>query len=89
MDDMILQKWDFNLHEYLPYEVPNDKNIVLFSRDMELRLDCTNCFRVMVYGHSYTSLTIHNELGLGYPVCADCYAAEEKLSKEARNATTN
>lgn len=75
---MMLQKWDFSKHEYLPFEVPDDRNVVLYSSDMGRSIDCTNCGKRMTYGSSYTSQTIHDNTGFGYPVCDDCYQQETK-----------
>lgn len=74
---MILQKWNFKTHEYEPFESPA-KVLSLYSEDMLAEVDCANCGKRMTYGEGYTSRTIHNHVGLGYPVCEDCYEIERK-----------
>jgi len=37
----------------------------------------------MVYGDGYTSKTIHNSVGFGYPVCEKCYNKELEEESEA------
>lgn len=73
---MMLQKWDFNKLEYLPFEVPDDRDVALYVPVMETPIDCTNCGKQMTYGESFTSRTIHNFIGLGYPICSECYNVE-------------
>lgn len=75
---LVLRKWNFNTHDYEPHPVPQGKKIVLFSTNMSLDVNCANCFKDMQYGDGYTSKTIHNESGLGFPVCEDCYEEERK-----------
>ena len=74
---MMLQKWNFKTHEYEPFESPA-KVLSLYSEDMVAEVDCANCGKRISYGDSYTSRTIHNRIGLGYPVCEDCYEQERK-----------
>jgi len=81
---MMLQKWDFEKHEYLPFEVPDDRIVVLYTEDMDQPIDCTNCGKHMTYGEGLTSRTIHNHVGLGYPVCQDCYDVEWEAEKASR-----
>jgi len=80
----ILQKWNFNTSEYEPYTTPADKTIVLYTIDMDLLINCTSCFKDMTFGQGYTSRTLHNHFGLGYPVCEDCYEQEWEDEKEAK-----
>lgn len=82
---MMLQKWDFNKHEYLPFEVPDDREVVLYSPNMERPIDCTGCGKHMTYGKGYTSRTIHTQAGLGYPVCDECYEIEWKDERESKD----
>lgn len=74
---MILQKWDEKKHEYLPFESPAEI-LFLFTEHMGAPVDCANCGARQVFGDCYTSQTIHNEMGLGYPVCGACYEVETK-----------
>lgn len=79
---ILLQKWDEELHAYLPFESPA-RVLSLYSEDMLAEVDCANCGKRMTYGDGYTSMTIHNEIGLGYPVCEKCYQQEWEDRKKA------
>lgn len=81
-----IRKWNYETHEYDPYEVPADKTIVIYTQDMDMPIDCANCFKGMTFGQGYTSRTLHTHVGLGYPVCEDCY--EEEINEE-RKAKSN
>lgn len=73
---MILNKWNYEKHNYEDYEVPNYWNVVLYSNDMEEIINCPHCGEEIEYGESYTSLEFHSHLGLGYSVCEECYNKE-------------
>lgn len=77
----MLQKWDYKKQEYLPFESPA-RVLALYSEDMVAEVDCANCGMRMTFGDGYTSRTIHNWAGLGYPVCKDCYDKERKEENE-------
>jgi len=65
--------------------VPAGKLVVLTTQDMLKVIHCTGCFREVTFGECYTSRTLHTSLGLGYPVCEDCYNKEwagEKAAKQ-------
>lgn len=79
-------KWNYQTKEYDPYEIPSGVVICLYSQDMDLPINCTSCFKLMTYGQGYTSRELHNHIGLGYPVCDDCYAAERERERLAKNA---
>lgn len=76
----VLRKWDFKLEKYLPYEIPVNWNIALCEVDMNTVIDCAGCGKSIPYGESYTSRTIHTDVGLGYALCEDCY--EKELDEE-------
>lgn len=80
---MIIGRWNYATHSYDPYDVPIDWTIVLYTDDMDLPINCTNCGKDMVFGDGYTSRELHNPYGLGYPVCEECYEAETKRKQEA------
>ena len=68
---MFIQKW--NGTEYEDYEVPLDWKIMLFSFNMDEPINCVNCGKQIKYGDGYTSLRYHNNHGMGYMECEDCY----------------
>lgn len=80
---MRLQKWNYEKHEYEPFDSPA-KFTVLYSSDMSEPIQCANCGKDMTYGEGYTSQTIHNDLGLGYPVCENCYEVETNERQAAK-----
>jgi hypothetical protein len=67
-------KWDFKTKEYNDYVLPD--NAVLFTEDMDEIIPCSSCKKEVAYGKTYTSKTIHNKIGLGFPVCEECYKKE-------------
>ena len=73
-----MQRWDPMLHEYHPYTVPADWNCPIFLDDMEAPINCANCGAIITGGDGYTSLEIHNHMGLAHIVCEKCYDEEWK-----------
>jgi hypothetical protein len=69
-------RWNNETHEYDPYTPDPAWTIVLYTQDMNLPINCTNCGKEMVYGDSYTSRELHNAAGFGFPVCEQCYNDE-------------
>lgn len=78
---MLLKKWNYQTGEYDPFESPATV-LSLYSEDMLAEVDCASCGERMTYGDGYTSKEIHNNFGLGYPVCENCYEEEVKRDKE-------
>ena len=77
-------KWNYQTHQYEPHPVPEDVVIVLLSNDMDLPINCANCFKPMTFGEGYTSKTIQNNTGFGFPVCNDCY--QKEVQDESKKA---
>ena len=73
-------KWDFKKHKYERTQI--DDNCSLYETDMEKIVKCPNCNKDVKFGDCYTSKQYHNNIGLGYAVCEDCYNNEWKLYKE-------
>ena len=81
----ILKKWNYQKHDYEPYEVPDDWKFVLWTDDMEKKTTCPHCGQDFPFGETYTSKEIHTEMGFGYFVCEKCYEEEWRrydLAKE-------
>lgn len=72
-------KWDFVNHRYHDYEIPDHYNTPLYTNDMEEVVNCAGCGARIKYGQCYTSMKIHNHVGLGYPVCDECYQKEWRI----------
>lgn len=79
-----IQKWNFKTQRYDPYQVPDGTVLALYLEDMDTIIHCAGCFQPLQYGKSLTSRTLHNQMGFGWPVCADCYAIEFKNEREAK-----
>ena len=78
---MMAQKWNVETRKYEVYELPDGS--VLVPLQINDYCPCVQCSSTISYGKSYTSLEVHNHIGLGYPVCATCYEAEHKRRIEA------
>jgi hypothetical protein len=77
-------RWNWATHQYDPYTPNPTWNLVLYTEDMDLAINCANCGKTMTYGEGLTSREIHNATGFGYPVCSSCYEDEFKREREAR-----
>lgn len=75
---MKLQKWNYKKHTYEPFEVPDNRDVRLTVDDLKKVINCANCGQEVVTEDTYSSLTIHNGIGLGYCVCEECYEQEWK-----------
>jgi Zn ribbon nucleic-acid-binding protein len=71
----LLRKWNYETHEYERFISPAE-NLTVYTEDMDEPVDCANCGYHMLYGETYTSRTIHNEHGIGFPVCEECHRKE-------------
>lgn len=80
---MILHRWDYKTHTYQPFESPA-KETAVYSEDMNRPVDCGQCGKSMTFGDGYTSREIHNDYGLGYPVCSPCYDKETERARQDR-----
>lgn len=81
-----IQKWNYETREYDPYTPNPEWVIVLYSQDMERKINCADCGKEMTYGEGYTSRELHNHFGLGYPVCEESYNKEiERMEKYGKN----
>lgn len=77
----MIGKWNYETKEYDPYTPDPEWNVVLYTPEMDLAVNCASCGNPMEYGQSFTSLEIHNGMGLGYPVCENCYDKEHERRK--------
>ncbi len=75
---MTLQKWNYKAHTYESFDVPDDRDVRLTVDDLKKVINCANCGKEVVTEDTYSSLTIHNWIGLGYCVCEECYEQEWK-----------
>lgn len=70
------KKWDFEKIEYETVEL-SDKCSV-FEMDLEKKVECPGCGKMIAVGDGYTSQRYHTDLGFGYIVCFKCYGQEFK-----------
>lgn len=82
---MILRKWDYSLHKYIPVELPDYYKIIHYTTDMNAITTCPHCRKRLKYGETYTSLEFHDEMGLGYHVCSKCYDEEWTRRRKAKD----
>ena len=73
---MLAIKWNWKKDDYETYRIPLDWNCKLYSDNMNEKINCVQCGKIIKYGDSYSSLEIHNEVGLAYPICEKCYEKE-------------
>lgn len=81
----VLQKWDYESHEYRQILVPAGWNCKLYTDNMDEIVNCPHCGKELKFGETFTSLEIQNPAGFGYGVCEECHKAEwqrRKLHKE-------
>lgn len=71
-----MQKYNRELHKYEEYKIPKEWRCPLYSEDMDEVVNCAQCGKEVLYGDCYTSMEVHNHIGLGYGVCPDCYKDE-------------
>lgn len=76
-------KWDYKTRTYQPYAVPKEWYCPLYLDQMMAVVNCASCGQKMIYGIGFSSLEIHNSMGMGHIVCEDCYRAEWERKRKA------
>lgn len=76
---MKAQKWVFKDKEYIDYETP--QNASMYETDMTMIIACADCGKPVLFGNAFTSRAIHNQHGLAYSVCKNCYNEERRIEK--------
>lgn len=87
-------KWNPFEHEYSEYLLPY--GAAKHSSELVDYVACASCGRGVMYGLSFSSIEIHDDMGLGYAVCGRCHelelsrriAAEMCMSREELEAMT-
>lgn len=72
-------------HKYEDYEVPKDWHCPIYTPYFDEVINCCQCGKELKVEQTYTSLEVHNHIGLGYMVCPECYEEEWKRKKEEEN----
>lgn len=80
-----MEKYNFKTKKYESYSIPKEWKTPLVCNDMNEIINCANCGRKVKYGSTYTSLKIHANVGMGYPVCQYCYKKEWKEREMWKN----
>lgn len=68
-----INRWDFTLEKYIPYNIPKEWKITTFETDMNAICNCVRCGKEITFGECYTSREFHTENGFGYATCEGCY----------------
>ena len=71
-----MQKWNNKKREYEDYKVPKEWHCPLCPPYLDEIINCCQCGKELQAGNCYTSLEVHNHIGLGYGVCPECYEKE-------------
>lgn len=80
-----MQKWNYEKRKYEPYNVPKDWNCKTYSKDMNEKINCVHCGKIIEFGYSYCSITVHDSFGMAYMVCKECnrqQLLEQQLMKK-------
>lgn len=73
---MKIKKWNYQKHNYEPYEVSDNWKIKTYSSNMQEKINCASCGKIIKAGDSHSSLEIHTDIGIGYMICEKCYNKE-------------
>ena len=76
-----MKKWNFDKGVYEEYTTEWNTPLIAELDDV---INCADCGMELEYGDCYTSLKIHTDMGLGYPVCEDCYDKEWTERRRSR-----
>ena len=85
---MKLQRWNYKIRQYEPYEVPDTWNVSAFCAEMDEIVTCPHCGENIPFGEGYTSREIHTATGMGYAVCESCYEQEWERAKKTGTVKT-
>ena len=73
---MLLRKWNYDIHEYEFYNIPDEWDCRYYGNDMSEIINCCQCGKEIAFGDTYSSQEVHNFIGLGYSVCENCHEVE-------------
>jgi hypothetical protein len=79
-----IYRWSNDTKKYYKYFPPEEWTIVLFTDNMELKINCCNCGKEIRFGAAYTSQEYHTKSGMGYPVCEACSQAESDRRRKKK-----
>lgn len=67
-------RWNEDEEKYHDISIPDTAST--YEANLDTTVSCANCGKDIEFGKSFTSRTIHNEVGFGYAVCPACYWEE-------------
>lgn len=70
---MIIQRFNVKTKQYEDCRLPNTWRIKLICDNDNEKLNCVNCGKEITFSKSYTSMRYHNNYGIGYLECENCY----------------
>ena len=73
-----LRKWNYDIHEYEPYNIPDEWDCRYFNMDMTEIINCCQCGKEVKFGKCYSSHEVHTSTGFAYMVCEECHEVEMK-----------
>lgn len=71
-----MRRWSEKKHKYEPYAMPDKWNVSVYESDMDKKINCARCGKIITFGEGYTSRQIHDAVGFGYAICRSCDEAE-------------
>ena len=71
-----LKRWDYELHKYVPVEIPESWYVTTYCFDLDTSVTCPHCGNYVIAGDCFTSHEFHDDIGIGYLVCPDCHDKE-------------
>ena len=80
------KEWSYITHSY--HDIVISADSALYEEDMDKLVKCAKCSKTLPFGSCYTSRKIHNQYGLGFGVCEDCYENERKEEANAENSNS-
>lgn len=79
----MLQRWNYSTHQYEDHEVSADWKVTTDADEYDV-INCASCGTALKPDDSYTSMTIHTPVGIGYLICDKCLGIEQLLKKESQ-----
>lgn len=84
-----MKKWNYDTNKYDDYTIPEDWHVNTVGFYMDEIVNCANCGVKTIYGYTYTSKEIKDDLGFGYSVCGECHAKEWERIENAEKREKN
>ena len=79
----VLRKYSYRRHKYKKYRIPDKWNVQRLIDEDDV-VNCAGCGKLIGWDSAYTSLLIHDDIGIGYLVCKDCQ--EKEIKHKCKNA---